>query len=729
MLASACSDSGSDPADTSDTAADTADTDDTGDTDTDTADTDTEDTADSDTADSDTADSDTEDTADSDTDTVAPETWPWPASPVSIPASDAWQSGVALPTDGFMYRAPGGAGARWVKFVVFVGDPTQIFFQDSNRYTLHYDFATAHLPPLQGLDNDAFDAATLYNDEKAAILGALLVPGGYADVKKEYGVQLAGVDAYPPVVVETIMALVADAIASDDPRQGFYFPAFEQQMYADAFADAFADRGVTISSTSRWLESNVCYARGWSVGRLVEVAATAIDQAWRDGILKPGDILLTDGVPAEVPPVAGIITTTPSTPNSHVAILANDTGIPFVYAHTTAARATVAAHVGETVVVRAEPSNNYDGGTACNINVVAVGDTLTTSELAALQALKAPLRLEIQPMAVKGAVAGDVSLLTPADTRYFGGKASQFGLLRRTIPENSPVAVALSFDLYNGFMDQAAAGGGTLRAAITAKLAAHQTYPPDFGALASDLVDIRAMVIAGGFNQSAQDAVLNALADYPADKKLRFRSSTNVEDTAVFTGAGLYSSYSGCRADDLDADTVGPSLCNPDKANERGVFRAIRKVYASFFNDNAYLERLRHGVDAADVGMAILVHRSFPDVDELANGVATYDDGAGPPGLTLVTQAGANSVTNPDGAAQPEVFDVAIYSPNVYLYPVQSSSLVPLGTDVLGEEATYRALVALLQSVGDAYKETQTNPDAPFILDFEYKLMRTDAGP
>ncbi|MFT7581727.1 MAG: hypothetical protein ACI9MR_003405, partial [Myxococcota bacterium] len=42
---------------------------------------------------------------------------------------------------------------------------------------------------------------------------------------------------------------------------------------------------------------------------------------------------------------------------------------------------------------------------------------------------------------------------------------------------------------------------------------------------------------------------------------------------------------------------------------------------------------------------------------------------------------------------------------------------------------TYRALVALLQSVGDAYKETQTNPDAPFILDFEYKLMRTDAGP
>lgn len=105
--------------------------------------------------------------------------------------------------------------------------------------------------------------------------------------------------------------------------------------------------------------------------------------------------------------------------------------------------------------------------------------------------------------------------------------------------------------------------------------------------------------------------------------KLRFRSSTNVEDSEQFTGAGLYDSYSGCLLDDLDGDTDGPSLCDPSEPAERGVFRALRRVFASFYNDNAVLERLRHGVNETSVGMAVLVHPSFPDEIEWANGVAT----------------------------------------------------------------------------------------------------------
>ncbi len=52
------------------------------------------------------------------------------------------------------------------------------------------------------------------------------------------------------------------------------------------------------------------------------------------------------------------------------------------------------------------------------------------------------------------------------------------------------------------------------------------------------------------------------------------------------------------------------------------MFKAIRKVFASFYNENAFLERLRLGVDESKVGMALLVHHSFPDDGELANGVA-----------------------------------------------------------------------------------------------------------
>ena len=134
-------------------------------------------------------------------------------------------------------------------------------------------------------------------------------------------------------------------------------------------------------------------------------------------------------------------------------------------------------------------------------------------------------------------------------------------------------------------------------------------------------------------------------------RNIRFRSSTNVEDAEQFTGAGLYDSYSGCLMDDMDGDTAGPCQCDPAETKERGVFRAIQKVYASFYNDDAYLERLMHRVDETQVAMGVLVHHSFPDEEEMANGVATptYTFTIYSTNVTgdMVTQLGADSVTNP----------------------------------------------------------------------------------
>ena len=87
------------------------------------------------------------------------------------------------------------------------------------------------------------------------------------------------------------------------------------------------------------------------------------------------------------------------------------------------------------------------------------------------------------------------------------------------------------------------------------------------------------------------------------------------------------------------------SICDPSKPDERGVFRAIRRVFASFYNDNAYLERLRWSVDENSVGMAVLVHHSFPDPTELANGVAIVRRRFSSWEIRLVSQVGAVSVT------------------------------------------------------------------------------------
>src|SRR4030042_1584387 len=178
--------------------------------------------------------------------------------------------------------------------------------------------------------------------------------------------------------------------------------------------------------------------------------------------------------------------------------------------------------------------------------------------------------------------------------------------------------------------------------------------------LVDDLAEIRDIFRderSTQFSPELQSAILDALVAFGFDpaKQIRFRSSTNVEDSEQFPGAGLYDSYSGCLADDLDGDGSGPCTCDPAEKKERGVFRAIRRVFASLYNDNAFLERLKHDVNEAQVGMALLVHHSYPDEIELANGVATMErvDGSSWT-VNLVSQKGAVSVTNPPMDAVPE---------------------------------------------------------------------------
>lgn len=118
---------------------------------------------------------------------------------------------------------------------------------------------------------------------------------------------------------------------------------------------------------------------------------------------------------------------------------------------------------------------------------------------------------------------------------------------------------------------------------------------------------MRDAIKAGDFSATQRSSILDALAPFDNKRKIRFRSSTNVEDSDVFVGAGLYDSFSGCTMDDTDGNEIGPSHCDETKEDERGVYRAIKKVFASFYNLNAYLERLRFGVVEDEAGMAVLV--------------------------------------------------------------------------------------------------------------------------
>ena len=641
-----------------------------------------------------------------------------------LSAEDDWKNQIHVPADAFLSFPTSFQGDEilWVKFGIVSAEPERVIFQDSRRHLFHYDFATQRLAPFEGMTPAEFDQVSLYMDGRQILLGAILIPP--VPNESEYGIQFVGLDPYPREAIREAFDRVRSVVAAPGGVKAIYLPTYEQAAVAAENEAYFAEHGIEIGSITRWIQEAMTYAPGWAVGRLKYIPAAEIEAAFADGRLRPDDILVTDAVPAEIPILAGVLCLSPATPNSHVAILARSFGIPFGYLADPAVQAEVLSWDGRRVAVRAT-----EGFVGDEVKVIDVEDELTPELEAELLDLKAPPELSFPPRAVYGSLSVATESLTPADVQFVGGKAANFGFLRREIPDHSPPALAFTFDLWESFLNQTLPGGLTLRATIDARLGGY-TYPPDMSELQADLNAIRDLIRNGtDFDAAQHNGILSALSIFDADRKIRFRSSTNLEDTEHFTGAGLYDSYSGCLLDDLDGDGVGPSHCDPEEPNERGVLRALKRVYASFYNLNAFLERLRHGIAEDDVGMAVLVHHSFPDEIELANGVARLDVTASgtPFGMhgEMVTQLGAVSVTNPEGNALPEVVQASRYSFGTYFFPVQTSSLVPLGGHVLAWEDEYQEFIGLFADVADGYA-AYFPEKARFMLDFEYKKSALD---
>jgi hypothetical protein len=637
------------------------------------------------------------------------------------PADDG-RNQFSLAEDPFVVQAfppLGEIGVNWVKFAILLEDETRVWFQDSNKFPFHHDFARLRLAPFLGMSRNEFDRRTLYRPQQLAVLGALLLPG---DGRGEYGIQLVGQEEFTPEEVLRWLRLVQAAVRGPAGSRPLYLPVLEQTAMARSNRDWLAGQGFEVASADRWLSSDAVYSEGWALGRLTYVRAEEIQAAYGDGRLRPTDILLTDAVPAEVPFVAGLITLTPSTPNSHVAILAQGYGVPFVCFSDPARRSGLLALAGREVALRTERSF------LSTAMVLDVTGQLPAALRDGLLAIKQPAPIRYVPRQASGVISTNTLLLRPDAVRFVGGKAANYGLLRRMVPSNSEPAIAFTFDLWDAFLDQMLPGGRTLREEIALQLGG-LTHPPDIATARVRLAAVRDLFTkTARFTPMQQSTILEALAaaGFDGSRKIRFRSSTNVEDGEDFTGAGLYDSYSGCLLDDLDGEGVGPSACDPAEPNERGVFRAIQKVYASFYNENAFLERLRRGVKEAEVGMAVLVHHSYPDAIELANGVATvrWQKFFGNTSIdgTLVLQIGAESITNPESAARPEVMSFYRSGSFTSVYPQQASARVPWGGHVMLWEADYHQLVGLLNTVANGYA-AQFPAKTEFTLDVEFKRI------
>ena len=222
---------------------------------------------------------------------------------------------------------------RWLKFTILLEpyDPNVVYFQNSRSYVYHYTFASEWLDPFQGMTTDQFNSVTLFEEGQQAILGTVIFPpleSAIGTQINEYGIQFVRQDAYPRETIRDLFYLVQSKIEAPDEVQAFYFPTYEQQEATEIHSDWFASEGIPHGLHGALGGGQCLLFRRLGVGRLQFVPADQIDARYQNGQLEPNDILLTNGIPAELPYLAGIISLAPSTPNSHVALLAEPTAAP-----------------------------------------------------------------------------------------------------------------------------------------------------------------------------------------------------------------------------------------------------------------------------------------------------------------------------------------------------------------------------------------------------------------
>jgi len=462
----------------------------------------------------------------------------------------------------------------------------------------------------------------------------------------------------------------------------------------------------------------------------------------------PLDIVVAASAPNDISIVSGLVTRDPQNLHSHVNLRLAEKQVP----------SASVANIYDSDLVR-----TY-AGKLVKLEVTATSVTLTPTTLAEAEAFwesRRPTVPEPRSDLTVTALTGFDTLRATGAIAY-GVKAANLGELYQILPEaNRVIGFGMPFHHYADFIATT-----PLQARITTMLA-DPRMKADATFARARLKSLRDAIEDTPFPAALLTLLIERMREVFGESvdttRIRFRSSTNAEDLDVISGAGLYDSRSGCIADDLDGDNAGPSRClhtderlfletelaarqaellahpervwlvdlvddlQGDLTKEKPVARAVRKVWASLWNDRAFEERAYYGIDHLDIYMGLAVEPSF--VLETANVVAVTNLPApNNASLTrLVSQTGWLSVVRPEDPLA--IAEVATYL-RLNTTPFHdnhrvlvNSSLLPDGQTVL-TATELSTLAGLLNDVQDHFQTEVYAHLTPLRLDLEIKRTR-----
>ena len=594
-------------------------------------------------------------------------------------------------------------GARSGKVILDTTNDNVLYFQNSKKYSLHYDFAKDNLKQVE--DANTFESTEYYAPEadRRFMLGAVTHyegPGVWA-------LELAAYDTSTPAMIKKLF----DAIKA----KAFYGPALRFHPTSQSLESVAKklDPSIPVITTSD-LYGTMQYqplVLSSAKGQLLYFTSAEI----QSGAFVPYQaIVVLDQAPNDISVVAGIISQEFQSPLSHINVLSANRKTPNMGYRKALTDPELLKLKGKYVELTVGAENfTIKEVTAEEANAYYEEHRPKTSvELPKLDtSIKGLWNIEDVVPNYKSIVSTEKRKAIVAKVPAFGGKSVNYSVMAQSSDIPVPKAFAIPMYYYDKFMKD-----NGLYDRID-ELMATKVFNEDPSYRMEALRDFRNQLMKGTVDPELQGLLKAKMAsDFTrTDGKpiaMRFRTSTNSEDLDAFPCAGCYESHTG-----------DPAVCWDD------VLNAIRLAYSSVWLFRTYEERAYYGVDQKSVGMSLLVHHTF--LNETANGVAVtnnpFDTSGANPALYINVEYGgeAEVVHLPEGVTTDQ-FLFFNEVPNTPIQPISSSNLIPPGTTVLTKSQVYtlgQALAAIQQLFAPAYGAGQSW----WAMDVEFKFAPVDA--
>jgi hypothetical protein len=287
-----------------------------------------------------------------------------------------------------------------------------------------------------------------------------------------------------------------------------------------------------------------------------------------DDTVEIGDneIIVLKELPQTLPPVRGIIVAQPSTPLSHINILAKGWNIPNVYIKD----ADKLFREFDSFVYKLEA-----GLTDYKLERASLEDIKT--KFVSPDQLVPPVNLAVKKLA-------GLREMRKKDSIIYGAKAANLGemLNARVTGMIVPDGFSVPFYWYDAFMRSNGLNN------TIAEYQDNLEFVHNPRVRRQKLEEFRGRIQKGKFDPELRRAIIRKWRVQLGSRPVFVRSSSNSEDLPNFSGAGLYSSV-------------------PNVKEEEKLIEAVKKVWASLWKFEAYEARVRNYVSQNDVYMSALI--------------------------------------------------------------------------------------------------------------------------